>query len=370
MKSKWNVLLRYSGGWMLIAFFFVANGTIAQQRNYAKEYALLKEQIVKQYYKPGLKYYIEQVPAQPNDRKVSYLWPLCALFEAYQAGAVLENRAKDFEHTFGIIRKYEDHRAPAAGYASYPPELGGGDRFYDDNQWIGITAMRQYEATKEPHWLQTSTGIYRFMMTGLDTVSGGGLYWQEGDKRTKNTCSNGPGILLALQLYKATGNSTYLKTATALYRWVNQWLRTPQGLYYDHLNVKTHRVDKRVYSYNTGTMLEASVLFYEITRDTTYLTSAQKMAAAADTYFLKNQELKDNFWFNAVLLRGFLRLWRIDGNTRYLEAFRVAVDHAIAHKTAQGLAGREGKSQNLVPQGGMLELLAQMAVLQKQGVLK
>ncbi|MCF3109177.1 glycoside hydrolase family 76 protein [Niabella sp. CC-SYL272] len=343
---------------------------MAQPRNYTQEYIQLKEQIIKHYYKPALQYYAEQVPARPGDRKASYLWPLCALFEAYQVGALVETGAKDVEQTFGIIRKYYDPRAPAAGYASYPPELGGGDRFYDDNQWIGITAMRQYETSRDPKWLKAATGIYRFMMTGLDTVSGGGLYWQEGDTRTKNTCSNGPGILLALQLYKATGNRGYLKTATSLYQWVNHWLRTPLGLYYDHLNVKEQRVDKRVYSYNTGTMLEANVLFYEITRNATYLTAAQKMAADADTYFLKNQELKDNFWFNAVLLRGFLRLWRVDGDARYLEAFRAAIDHAIAHKTPQGLIGKDGRSQNLVPQGGMLELLAQMAVLQKQGVLK
>ncbi len=363
-------MLRYSGGWMLIVFFFLANGTIAQQRDYAQEYALLKTQIIKQYYKPELKYYTEHAPARTDDRKVSYLWPLCALFEAYQAGAALESGSRDMEQTFGVIRKYNDLRPPAPGYASYPPELGGGDRFYDDNQWIGITAMRQYETTKDPQWLKVATGIYRFMMTGLDTVSGGGLYWQEGNKRTKNTCSNGPGILLALQLYKATGDRTYLKTATALYQWVNRWLRTPEGLYYDNLKLKDRRIDQRVYSYNTGTMLEANVLFYELTKDQAYLTTAQKMAASADAYFLKNQELKDNFWFNAVLMRGFLRLWRIDKDPRYLEAFRQAVDHAIAHKTALGLIGKDEKSQNLVPQGGMLELLAHMAVLQKQGVIK
>ncbi|SDE04622.1 glycoside hydrolase family 76 protein [Niabella drilacis] len=370
MKSRLKSISRSSRGWALVALLFFTKAATGQQPDYAQEYALLKAQIIKHYYKPELKYYVEQVPARPGDRKVSYLWPLCALFEAYQAGAVLEKKSKDFEHTFEIIRKYDDKRAPAAGYASYPPGLGGGDRFYDDNQWIGITVMHQYEKTKEPRWLKTGSEIYRFMMTGYDTVSGGGLYWQEGHKNTKNTCSNGPGILLALQLYKATGDSAYFKTAVGLYQWVNRWLRTADGLYYDNLHLKERRVDKRVYSYNTGTMLEANVLFYEITRDSAYLVTAQKMAGSADRYFLKNRELKDNFWFNAVLLRGLLHLWRVDGDARYLEAFRGAVDHAITHKTSQGLVGKDGTSQNLVPQGGMLELLAHMAVLQKQGIIK
>jgi hypothetical protein len=42
------------------------------------------------------------------------------------------------------------------------------------------------------------------MMTGFDTVSGSRLYWKEKDYTTKNTCSNGPEILVALQVYNAT----------------------------------------------------------------------------------------------------------------------------------------------------------------------
>ncbi|MGJ7033154.1 glycoside hydrolase family 76 protein [Niabella hirudinis] len=370
MKNKLKSIRTNIPAWALFVLLLTANAAAAQQTGYAQEYRLLKEQIKKNYYQPGANYYMEQAPARPGDRKASYLWPLCALFEAYQVGAVLEKNTRDFEHTFEIIRKYYDKRAPAAGYASYPPELGGGDRFYDDNQWIGITVMHQYELTKAPHWLKAGQEIYRFMMTGSDTASGGGLYWQEGHQNTKNTCSNGPGIVLALELYKATGDSAYLRTAAGVYQWVNRWLRTPEGLYYDNLNVKSHRIDKRVYSYNTGTMLEANVLFYEITRDSAYLAAAQAMAAAADNYFLRNQKLNDNFWFNAVLLRGFVHLWRVDGDRRYLEAFRGAIDHAIAHKTTQGLIGKEETSLNLVPQGGMLELLAQMALLQKQGVIR
>jgi len=354
----------------LLLCLAVASNGMAQGYDYAKEYLLLKKQIVRQYYDSSRSYYREHAPVRPDDRPSSYLWPLCALLEAFQAGAGVDLASGDVEHTFAIIRKYYDRRPPAAGYASYPPELGGGDRFYDDNQWIGITVMHQYEKTKEKKWLHTGMEIYRFMMTGSDSVSGGGLYWQEGKKNTKNTCSNGPGILLALQLYQATGDSAYLRTATGLYQWVNRWLRTPEGLYYDNLHLKDHRVDKRIYSYNTGTMLEAAVLFYEITSEPSYLAAAQKMAAGADRYFLKDGQLKDNFWFNAVLLRGFLHLWRVNGDARYLQAFRGAVDDALSHKTELGLVGKKEGTQNLVPQGGMLELLAHMALLQKRGVLK
>ncbi len=109
------------------------------------------------------------------------------------------------------------------------------------------------------------------MMTGYDTIAGGGLYWKEGDKTTKNTCSNGPGILLALQLYIITNQHVYLDTALILYNWVNAHLQSPAGVYYDNIKIPSLKIDSAVYTYNTGTMLQANVLLYNITKETQYL---------------------------------------------------------------------------------------------------
>jgi predicted alpha-1,6-mannanase (GH76 family) len=71
------------------------------------------------------------------------------------------------------------------------------------------------------------------MMNGFDTLSGGGLYWEEDHKTSKNTCSNGPAILILLQLYNITKEKPYLDTALLLYNWVNKYLQASNGLYYD-----------------------------------------------------------------------------------------------------------------------------------------
>src|SRR5207237_2956636 len=131
----------------------------------------------------------------------------------------------------------------------------------------------------------TGTLIYKYMMTGFDTASGGGLYWQENKKATKNTCSNGPGIILALQLYRATKNKKYLDTAKLLYTWVNDKLKAPNGLYYDNINVKTGRISRQMYSYNTGTMLQSNVYLYELTGEEQYLKEAVSIADSALVYF-------------------------------------------------------------------------------------
>ncbi|MGI8634031.1 MAG: hypothetical protein ACR2KZ_01375 [Segetibacter sp.] len=53
----------------------------------------------------------------------------------------------------------------------------GGDRFYDDNQWIGITSMDAYTRLKNKKFLNLGKEIYKYMMTGYDTVLVIGLYW-------------------------------------------------------------------------------------------------------------------------------------------------------------------------------------------------
>ena len=115
---------------------------------------------------------------------------------------------------------------PAPAYQAYVTREEKDDRFYDDNQWIAIACIDAYNRTKQQHYLDIAEMIYRFMMTGYDSISGGGLYWKEGDKTTKNTCSNGPGILIALQLYKITSNKNYLDTALVLYNWTNAHLQS------------------------------------------------------------------------------------------------------------------------------------------------
>jgi hypothetical protein len=50
-------------------------------------------------------------------------------------------------------------------------ENRGGDRFYDDNQWIGISFMDVYNRTGKSQFLQTAKSIYQFILCGYDTLA-------------------------------------------------------------------------------------------------------------------------------------------------------------------------------------------------------
>jgi rhamnogalacturonyl hydrolase YesR len=209
--------------------------------------------------------------------------------------------------------------------------------------------------------------MYDFMMTGYDTVLGGGLYWKEGSESSKNTCSNGPGVLVALQLYQATKDKRYLNTGLKIYNWTNEKLQAPSGLYYDNISTKDGRVNKGTLSYNTGTMLHANVYLYECTGDKKYLNVAKAIADSSLSFFYGRDKFRDDYWFNAVLLRAYQHLLKYNKDTKYILGFKKCLDNALQkEKNEQGLfTGRDGV-RNLVDQGGMLEILARFAWLESR----
>jgi len=270
-------------------------------------------------------------------------------------------RGLSFDTITNLIEKYKSHKPPATGYDSYLVNYGGGDRFYDDNEWLGLTWMDAWFRKKTPDLLEKGKLIYRFMMTGYDTAAGGGLYWEEGKYASKNTCSNGPGILLALQLYKATYQKKYLDTAILLYNWVNARLQDSDFLYFDNIRIGSERLGKVKYSYNTGTMLQANVYLFELTKDPVYRKRADQIAGSALGYFYGAGKFRDGYWFNAVMLRGYQELLKINADPRYIRAFRACANEAIRHNLSPAGVLGIPKPESLVNQAGMLEILARLA---------
>lgn len=344
---------------------------------YHKEMQSLQTAIDKNFYDEASGYYFVVVdPAQRENkngylREYSYLWSLCALYQAANEIEKLDPKAKLMEPLVKNINNYYDPAPPKPGYSDYIMKLKPGERYYDDNEWIGITALDAYARTKKKSDLELGKAMYDFIMTGYDDVLGGGIYWKEGDKTSKNTCSNGPGILVALQMYQATKNKAYLDTALKIYGWTNQKLQTSSKLYEDNIKTKDGKVVGPAFSYNTGTMLQSNVYLYEITGDKKYLSEANAIAESALSYFYGKEQFRDDYWFNAVLLRGYQHLLKYNKDTKYIMGFKKALDYALKNeKNNQGLFIDKNGVQNLVAQGGMLEILARYAWLESRYDLK
>lgn len=340
---------------------------------YKNEMQLLQRSIQKNFYDSASGNYLAVV--DPADREVkngylreyTYLWSLCALYQAANEIEKLTPKRHLMAPLLKIMYKYYDAAPPRPGFSDYIMKLKPGERYYDDNEWVGIAALDAYARTGQKTDLELGQAMYDFVMTGYNQDLGGGVYWKEGSMSSKNTCSNGPAVLVALQLYQVTKDKALLDTALKIFNWTNDKLQTPAKLYYDNISTKDGSLNKTIFSYNTGTMLEANVYLYGITRDRKYLEAANEMADSSLSFFYGNGKFRDGYWFNAVLLRAYQHLLKYNKDTKYILGFKRCLDYALNHeRNSKGLfTGEKDEVRNLVEHGGMLEILARFAWLEK-----
>lgn len=204
--------------------------------------------------------------------------------------------------------------------------------YYDDDVWVVLEFINAYGLLDDSYWLSQAEGTAEFCYSGWDDQLGGGVYWKEDDKSSKNTCINAPLALASCELYNATGNSYYLDWAKKLYDWTKDTLLDESdNTFWDNINVNG-TVDKAKYTYNTGNMIASAAALYRITGDNAYLTDAKNYAEGAYNYFGKLTTVDglsdplyvcdSNAWFGGSLLKGYLALYQIDSSeTKYVESY-------------------------------------------------
>lgn len=322
----------------------------------------------------------EEQASRPNP--YSYLWPFSGTLSAVAAIMETEPSYQDIltgRVLPGLEEYYDAKREPHA-YSSYIKSAPASDRFYDDNVWLGIDFTDLYVLTEKPEYLEKAEMIWKFIESGIDDKLGGGIYWCEQKKGSKNTCSNAPGSVFALKLYKATGNPHYLEQGKALYEWTrNTLMDSTDFLYFDNINL-SGKIQTWKFAYNSGQMVQAGALLYGITGDKKYLSDAARTAESCYDYFFEDYTAEDgtsfrilkagNTWFNAVMVRGLIELYKADGNRTYIDAVRKSLDTAWEKsRTEEGLfnddcSGRKtNETKWLLVQGAMAEMYARMAAL-------
>ena len=318
--------------------------------------------------------------------KYAAVWGYGALLSAYNTTYQYTPSFSSFERLYktnvmdGLETYWNDSKRPAA-YGSYHNDWD--DRFYDDNVWIGIDLIELYDRTKDAWYLERAKLIWTFLMAGKDDVLGGGIYWKEGELNSKNTCSNAPTIVFGAKLYQTTKENVYLDTAKELYQWTKKNLQDASDyLYWD--NMKTNGiVETPKYSYNSGQMIQAGVLLYNITKNESYLNDAENVAESSYNYFFEDYRLsatgetikmlkRGSLWFHAIMLRGFAELYEVEKDTKYIVGFRQSLDHAWrnARDPQTGLfnsdlSGRTtDEAKDILTQGAIVEMYARVAICQ------
>ena len=191
--------------------------------------------------------------------------------------------------------------------------------FYDDMEWNALALLRTYSATKDDKFKTASQTIWNDIQTGWNTNGGGGISWTKGAPNSKNACSNGPACILAARLYQQFNNITDKEWALKIYDWEKNVLYNPStGAVNDNLNSSTGVISNYIASYNQGTFIGSAVELYKITGDKTYLNDAIKAANYTINKLTGNRILNtegtgDLALFKGIFIRYFTELIQTPG---------------------------------------------------------
>ncbi len=292
-------------------------------------------------------FYRESLPAQPGDPQYAYLWPMVAINDA---AATIKKSGYDipYDRMIRVFQKYlSDGRAGNNIYA-YSSSTNGtsgiGTRFYDDNSIVGLSLLQAYSITKNEIYRERAKNIIPFLKSGIDSVLGGALWWNEDEKNiadnpnsNKPTCSNGYATLFLLRYYHVCDDAEkqeVLSLARSLYSWLRDNLFDPATkCYWNDKNVKGE-INYTIWTYNTGVMIQNGVELYKITNDKKYLDQAIESAVGSYDYFVKIRNGVLSYpdhdpWFNTKLLRAYIDIVPYHSSVKtYVETYYNFINHA------------------------------------------
>ena len=170
-----------------------------------------------------------------------------------------------------MLREYEGVAANNAG--SYIND------YYDDMAWMTLACLRAYEATSDPEYKATALLLWEEIKGGWnDDNHDGGIVWKKGEqwRSAKNACINNPACIIAARLYQMFNDRDALAWARKLYAWSKgHVVDAATGKVWDAAD---NRDPGWVFTYNQGTWIGAAVEMFRITGEQTYLDDAVKTA--------------------------------------------------------------------------------------------
>lgn len=362
-------------------FANLAGGQVVQAKALADhksnlDRALASYDVLQKYFylQDGSGLYLEEYPLQSGDNPYSYEWPFSQAHIATldlsalpgEAGRAFRSALEDRE--IGQERYWNTTGATGLpGYDSYvrPPYGNGGDKFYDDNSWVGQAKIQQYLMTGDQNALERAKQLFALIVSGWDTNTAhadlGGVFWTQASwSHDRNTVSNMPPAEFGLRLHQITGEQFYFDWAKRMYDWTNTYLQTPDGLYWDHLDLQGN-IQKTIWSYNQGVPVGVNVLLYQITGDGAYLREAERIAQAALTYYGASGLYNQPAYFNSIFFKNLLLLQSVDHNRDYVDAMQTYADSVWQNNldTSTGLFHFNGSAQTqLLEQAAMVQIYA------------
>ncbi len=297
--------------------------------NYRAKAETQTDWIQSKYFDEGANLYRPTFPAPTEGLPYEVMWGNGVQLSAL-VGATRYNPAKYkpilYAFTKGL-NKYWDTAAPVPGFDAWFSSKDNDDKYYDDNAWLTLGFTEAYRVTKDPSYLAWAKQVHHFVLSGQDNKLGGGIYWYQNKRDSKNTCINAPAAVGALALYDL-GDKPQLAEAQQIVAWTNSKLQDPtDGLFWDNINLNGH-VEKTKWTYNTALMIRANVGLWRDTKNPKYLADARREGDSSIKYFVDpaTGAFKDGAKFNHLLSESLIDLYAATRDIKYLNAVRRDAD--------------------------------------------
>jgi Glycosyl hydrolase family 76 len=323
----------------------------------------------------------------------AHLWPFSRAFFATLdvcgiPGEILEDIDRDraIADELAALEHYWDPvRQPPAYSSDVRGSRVGGDRYYDDNAWVGLALVQLERLRPGSGHLERAEDVFRFAASGWDRRDAphpGGVFWVEQGvglgraNHDRNTVSNAPNAELGLHLAELEGSPVDAPDGIGpeqMYEWVVATLDAGgergspgTGLFWDKLR-GDGTIDREIWSYNQGSMVGANVLLARRgeREQAVFLPRAEAIARTALRYFAGGYE-RQPAAFNAIFFRNLLLLHAAtddeDLRREITEAVRDYVDRAWeGHRNRRDLFSLPNGGVTLLNQSAMVQLLALLA---------
>jgi hypothetical protein len=347
----------------------------------------------------------------------AHLWPFIRAFVAtldlagapagavdgFDADAAIDERL----HALG---RYWEPSGPLPAYSSDVSGTRlGGDRYYDDNAWVGLCLVQLERMRPGAGRLDRAAELFRFAVGGWDSredvPAPGGVFWVEQGKgvgtrnHDRNTVSTAPNAQLGLHLAGlgiTAGGEPGGVGPRDMYDWVNATLDAGggsasgeaagdgpgagsargeaaddgpgTGLFWDKIR-GDNSVDRKLWSYNQGSMVGLNVLLARAAGGSadadTYMSRAMSIARKALRHYDGDYESQPAA-FNAIFFRNLLQLSAATADDslqdEIIRAMRGHADHAwSAYRNDDDCFRFSGARTSLLDQSAMVQVLALLA---------
>jgi hypothetical protein len=286
---------------------------------------------------PGSNLYAETASTSGTrsggDSGFAYVWPAATQFRVLNA--LLRIDPVTYRP---IVRAFADELHTRywtfGGQGGYRSGVSGGaTRFYDDNAHLVVSLAEAYHLTGESVYLTRAVQTYNYVLTGEDSAGGGGIYFSEPDRSSKDSISTLQAVRAALMLYQLTTQARYLTDATRLYNWARTHVQQPDGLFSERYRLSTGQAEGFTLINSAGIGLSSNLLFYDVTGDAAYLREAQRIGRRSiPRYFNTSGAINDEGFWAFELVDALNDLHLHDQNPVWLSSIKGAMNWLHANR--------------------------------------